>query len=143
MVLHVHGRLRSLLSLRVHSDLRKPMTSKLPQATKGAQLFSPEEKRTPLPCHSGMNTSLDVRATPGLKPLQHVRIKMAFSISSKVLHQFIPSPITPHQVPRIFFLLHFIDLNFFLFFFFFLNAFFLLAGHMALGCQARYTTAAR
>lgn len=92
------------------------MTSKLPRATKDAQLFSPEEKRTPLPCRSGMNTGLDVWVTPGLKPLQHVRIKMAFSISSQVLHQFIPSAVTSHQVPHVLFPLHFVNLIYFFFF---------------------------
>lgn len=95
------------------------MTSKLPRATKDAQLFSPEEKRTPLPCRSGMNTGLDVWVTPGLKPLQHVRIKMAFSISSQVLHQFIPSAVTSHQVPHVLFPLHFVNLIYFFFFYLF------------------------
>lgn len=91
------------------------MTSKLPRATKDAQLFSPEEKRTRLPCRSRMNTGLDVWVTPGLKPLQHVRIKMAFSISSQVLHQFIPSAVTSHQVPHVLFPLHFVNLIYFFF----------------------------
>lgn len=122
------------------SALRKPITSKLPQATKGAQLLSPEEKRTPLPCLSRMNTGSGVRATPGLKPPQHVRIKMAFSISSQVLHQFIPSAINSHQVPHILFPLYLINLIFFSVLFFKLHPFSLLAIWLSAARPSRTAT---
>lgn len=115
------------------------MASKLPQPTKCAHLFSPQEKGTPLPHHSSMISGLDVWATQDLKSPHHGRLKKAFSISSQVLHKFIPSAVTSHHIPHVLFHSHFINLILFACFALFF-AFFFLAGHVPLSCQAQYSS---
>lgn len=75
----------------------------LPQPTKCVHPFSPQHKRTPLPCLSCMIIGSDVWMTKGLKSPHHDRLKKVFSISSQVLHKFILSAVTSHHTPHVVF----------------------------------------